>query len=171
MLLKIVGSLIVFVSCTLLGYSHAQTYAQRPQELKTLQMLLQIFENEISFLSNVLQEAFQKVSSCTDSSVAVFFEAAVENLKEGLCADEAWTKAVKENISGTSLNSEDEAIIISFGKMLGSSDLEGQIKNIRLTVNQLKIQEQKAEELRSKNEKMFKSLGVLCGLAIIILLF
>ncbi len=171
MLLKIVGSLIVFVSSTLLGYYHAQTYAQRPQELKTLQMLLQIFENEISFLSNVLQDAFQKVSSCTDSSVAVFFEAAVENLKEGMCADEAWTKAVKENISATSLNSEDEAIIISFGKMLGSSDLEGQIKNIRLTVNQLRIQEQKAEELRSKNEKMYKNLGVLFGLAIIILLF
>ena len=34
--------------------------------------------------------------------------------------------------------------------MLGSSDLEGQIKNIRLTLNQLKLQEQKAEEFRKK---------------------
>ena len=171
MLLKIVGSLIVFISCSMLGYSHAKTYAKRPQELKVLQTLLQIFENEISFLSNVLTEAFQKVYSCSDSSVKVFFEAAIDNLKNGLCASDAWTKAVKDNISKTNLNSEDESIIISFGKMLGSSDLEGQIKNIRLTINQLKIQEQKAEELRSKNERMFKNLGVLGGLAIIILLF
>jgi len=171
MILKILGSLIVFISCSLLGYSHARTYAKRPEELKVLQTLLQIFENEISFLSNILREAFQKVYSCTDSSVAVFFKATIENLDDGLCASEAWTKAVRENISKTNLNSEDENIIISFGKMLGSSDLEGQIKNIRLTVNQLKIQEQKAEELRSKNERMFKNLGVLGGLAIIILLF
>lgn len=171
MLLKIVGSFIVFISCSLLGYTHAKTYAKRPEELKVLQTLLQIFENEISFLSNVLKDAFEKVASCTDSSVAVFFEVAVENLSDGLCASEAWTKAVKENIYKTNLNSEDENIIISFGKMLGSSDLEGQIKNIRLTVNQLKIQEQKAEELRSKNERMYKNLGILGGLAIIILLF
>jgi len=114
---------------------------------------------------------FKKSAVAQTAAWPFFFEAAVENLKEGMCADEAWTKAVKENISATSLNSEDEVIIISFGKMLGSSDLEGQIKNIRLTVNQLRIQEQKAEELRSKNEKMYKNLGVLFGLAIIILLF
>ena len=171
MLLKIVGSLIVLVSSSLLGYSHAKTYAKRPQELKILQSLLQIFENEISFLSNVLEEAFLKVHKCTESSVAVFFEAAVKNLNAGFCADEAWTKAVKDNISKTNLNSEDENIIISFGKMLGSSDLEGQIKNIRLTVNHLKIQEQKAEDMKVKNEGMYKNLGVLGGLAIIILLF
>lgn len=171
MLLKIVGSLIVLVSSSLLGYSHAKTYAKRPQELKILQSLLQIFENEISFLSNVLEEAFLKVHKCTDSSVSVFFGAAVKNLNEGFCADEAWTKAVKDNISKTNLNSEDENIIISFGKMLGSSDLEGQIKNIRLTVNHLKIQEQKAEDMKVKNEGMYKNLGVLGGLAIIILLF
>ncbi|NLL04529.1 MAG: stage III sporulation protein AB [Clostridiaceae bacterium] len=171
MLLKIVGSLIVLVSCSLLGYSHAKTYAKRPEELKVFQTLLQIFENEISFLSNILEEAFLKVCSCTDSSVGIFFEATVKNLEEGFCACEAWTKAVEENITKTNLNTEDRSIIISFGKMLGSSDLEGQIKNIRLTVSQLKIQEQKAEELKDKNESMFKNLGVLGGLAIIILLF
>ncbi|WP_010252590.1 stage III sporulation protein SpoIIIAB [Acetivibrio cellulolyticus] len=171
MLLKLVGSLIVLVACSLLGYSHANTYAKRPGELKVLQSLLQIFENEISFLSNVLEDAFLKVHKCTDKSVGVFFEATVRNLNDGLCASEAWTKAIKENINKTNLNSEDENIIISFGNMLGSSDLEGQIKNIHLTVSQLKIQEQKAEELKVKNESMYKNLGVLGGLAIIILLF
>ena len=69
------------------------------------------------------------------------------------------------------MNSEDEEILISFGKLLGSSDTEGQIKNIRLTLNQLKMQEEKAEELRKKNESMYRNLGVLGGLAIIIILF
>ena len=86
-----------------------------------------------------------------------------------ISASEAWKDAVKLNIDATSFDKEDEKVIISFGKMLGSSDLEGQIKNIRLTLNQLKLQEQKAEEFR-KNEAMYRNLGIL-GIAIIIILF
>lgn len=58
MLLKLVGSLIVLVACSLLGYSHANTYAKRPGELKVLQSLLQIFENEISFYQMCLRMLF-----------------------------------------------------------------------------------------------------------------
>ena len=39
----------------------------------------------------------------------------------------------------TALNREDEQILLSFGKSLGNTDLEGQIKNIRLTLAQLAI--------------------------------
>jgi len=124
-------------------------------------------------MSNVLKDAFLKIYMYDDSGVSAFFKGTVDALENeaGLNASEAWTKAVKENIKNTSLNSEDEEIIISFGKMLGSSDVEGQIKNIRLTINQLKLQEQKAEELRIKNEAMYRNLGILGGLAIIIILF
>ena len=53
--------------------------------------------------------------------------------------------------------------------MLGSSDLEGQIKNIRLTLNQLKLQEQRQKNL----EKMRRCTGTrdTRGLAVIIILF
>ncbi len=173
MLVKLIGCAIVLISCSLLGYTYSQKYSRRPGELRTLQALFHMFENEISFLSNILTDAFLKIYKCTDSCVGAFFNSTVENLRSeaGFDASEAWTQAIKGNIQSTSLNSEDEEILISFGKMLGGSDLEGQIKNIRLTVNQLKLQEQKAEELKVKNEAMFKYLGVLGGLAIIIILF
>ncbi|NLP14782.1 MAG: stage III sporulation protein AB [Clostridium sp.] len=173
MLLKIVGSLIVFISSSLLGYMYSRKCSERPKDLRTLQGLLQMFENEISFLSNVLTKAFLKIYRCNDSGVSAFFGHTVEilNSDAGINARDAWTKAVRENINKTALNSEDEEILISFGKLLGSSDVEGQIKNIRLTLNQLKMQEEKAEELRKKNESMYRNLGVLGGLAIIIILF
>lgn len=173
MLFKIIGSLIVLISSSLLGYTYSQRCSKRPRELRTLQGMLQIFENEISFLSNVLVDAFTRIYRCNDSSVSLFFKSTVDNLRgdKGLNASEAWTNAIKDNIHRTSLNREDEEILISFGKMLGSSDLEGQIKNIRITVNQLNLQEQKAEAHREKNETMYRNLGILGGLAIIIILF
>jgi stage III sporulation protein AB len=48
------------------------------------------------------------------------------------------------------LKKEDEAIVLSFGKMLGASDLRRTNKQYRLTLTQLKMQEEKAEEEKGK---------------------
>lgn len=172
MILKIIGSLMIICASSLLGFIFAGDCARRPGELRTLQGLLQMFETEINYMSNILTEAFHNISNTSSSKVSVFFSSTVKNLLEdsSLNASEAWEKAVNENISLTALNSEDKSILLSFGKMLGNSDVEGQLKNIRLTLSQLKLQEEKAEAGRKKNESMFKSLGVLGGVAIVIIL-
>lgn len=172
MILKIIGSLLVMTATSAIGFALARDCSRRPRQLRELQGILQMFENEISFLSNILTDAFLKIYASASSEVAEFFKATIDNLKayEGINASEAWEKAVNDNIKRTALNKEDESILVSFGKMLGNSDLEGQIKNIRLTLTQLKLQEQKAEESRKKNESMYKNLGILSGLAVVIIL-
>jgi len=173
MLMKLIGSILIIASSSIIGYVFSRDCSKRPQDIRTLQGLLQIFENEISFLSSILSDAFEKVYRSSKSDVARFFKATVDNIRKdtGLNASIAWETAVRDNIKYTSLDKEDEEIIISFGKMLGNSDLEGQIKNIRLIIDQLKLQEQKAEENRKKNESMYRNLGVLAGFAIVIILF
>ncbi|MDP4093543.1 MAG: stage III sporulation protein SpoIIIAB [Bacillota bacterium] len=172
MLLKLLGGLIVISASCLMGYAFARDCARRPKELRLLQVLLQMLENEISFLSNLLTDSMDKISYGHNGGVYDIFRGAANNLRkdEGHNAFEAWEMSVKNNIYKTGLNKEDEEILLSFGKMLGSSDVEGQLKNIKLTVNQLKVQEKKAEEARQKNEKMYKSLGFLGGLAVVIIL-
>lgn len=172
MLFKIIGSLIVILSSTFLGFTLANECKNRPVQLRELQGLLQMFENQISYLSDVIAEAFERISRVRGSNICVFFSRTVELLKEdtALNAPQAWEKAVNENIKKTSLNPEDKEILLAFGKMLGSSELEGQIKNIRLTMTQLKLQEEKAEACRVKNEKMYRSLGILGGIAVVIVL-
>lgn len=171
MLLKVTGSIIVLLSCSFLGYILSRDYCKRPQQLRGLQALLQMFENQISYLSDVLVTSFDRISRADDEA-GIFFRTAAELLREGGAANapEAWEKAVKKSIGMTALNREDEQILLSFGKSLGNTDLEGQIKNIRLTLAQLAIQEEKAEESRKKNESMYRSLGILCGLAAVIVL-
>ncbi len=170
MVIKLIGSMIVFGASSFLGFALSRDCSKRPHELRILQGELQVFENEIAFLSNLLGDAFKKVCSSDTSTVSIFFRETEEKLRagRGLNASEAWELSVRENIHKTSLNKEDEEILVSFGKLLGNSDVEGQIKNIRLTLSQLKIQEQKAEVHKAKNEKMYKTLGVLGGLAVVI---
>lgn len=173
MLFKIAGSMIVILSCTFLGFVLSNDSRRRPQQLRELQSLLQMFENQISYLSDVIAKAFDRISRIGCSVTCIFFSRTVEILKEerSVNASQAWEKAVRENIKKTSLNREDEEVLVAFGKILGSSDLEGQVKNIRLTLGQLKIQEEKAEDSRHKNENMYRSLGILGGIAVVIVLF
>lgn len=172
MLFKIIGSVILIGSTSLIGFSLAADCSKRPRILREIQALLQMLENEISYLSNLLSDAFRRIVENSRVDAAVLFKAAADHLEASrVTADEAWEKAVEDNFSKLSLNKEDKAILISFGRMLGNSDLDGQLNNIKLMSSQLKLQEAKAEEMKKKNERMFRSLGVLSGLAITIILF
>jgi stage III sporulation protein AB len=62
-------------------------------------------------------------------------------------------------------------VLISFGSTLGISDRHDQVKHVKLAIAQLAQAEAKAWEEKEKNERMYKSLGVLSGLAIVILLY
>lgn len=172
MVFKMVGGILVLLSSSFLGYILSRDCARRPQELRDLQSLLQMFENQISFMAEILADAFESICKNSSSTAAVFFEAAAGYLKSerGIDAGGAWERAVRENFRKTALSREDIGVLYSFGKMLGSSDLQGQIKNIRLARSQLELQEKKAEEYRAKNERMYRSLGILSGIAVVIIL-
>ena len=80
----------------------------------------------------------------------------------------AWENAIKN--TETNLNKEDLNIILDMGKMLGKTDIEGQVSNLEIASTFIDSQIQKAEVERQKNSKLYKTLGVVSGLAIIIIL-
>ena len=52
----------------------------------------------------------------------------------------------------------------------GQTDVEGQVSQIEVTKSFIDMQIDKAEEERKKNEKLYKTLGIIVGLAIVIVL-
>ena len=80
----------------------------------------------------------------------------------------AWEKAIDE--SNTKLTNDDKEVIKGLAKMLGKTDLDGQVNEIRLTLKFLETKLKEAEVEKSKNEKMYKTLGATIGLAIVIIL-
>jgi len=172
MIFKIIGSIIVILSCSFIGMILSRDCAKRPAQLRELQGSLHMLENQICYLCEVIIDAFEKISRVGGTQTGIFFTRTIEILREEktISAADAWELAVSQCIGRTSLNSEDREILLAFGKLLGNTDVEGQIRNIRLTLEQLKLQEQKAETSRKKNEGMYRSLGVLGGLAVVTLL-
>ena len=80
----------------------------------------------------------------------------------------AWEKAVQT--SETNLTNEDLHVLLMLSKMLGQTDVEGQISQIEITENFLEKQIKEAQQEKNKNEKLYRKLGTTIGLAIVIIL-
>ena len=80
----------------------------------------------------------------------------------------AWLEALEAE--NNIINREDKEILKGLSNLLGKVDLEGQVSEIELVDNFLNTQIEKAEQDSKKNEKMYKTLGVTAGLAIVVVL-
>ena len=61
-------------------------------------------------------------------------------------------------------------IIKNLGRLLGKTDIEGQLNEIKLVNNFLDTQIRTAEDEKNKNEQMYRTLGIVAGMTITILL-
>jgi stage III sporulation protein AB len=68
------------------------------------------------------------------------------------------------------MQKNDIQVLKGLSKLLGKTDIQGQISEIELTNNFLDIQLEEAKKALEKNEKLYKNLGVITGLAIVIIL-
>lgn len=85
-----------------------------------------------------------------------------------LSAGEAWKYSL-DHVK-TNLKQEDKNVLANLENLLGKTSIEGQLSEIELMEQFLDKQIGIAEEERQKNEKLYRSLGVMAGLAIAIIL-
>ena len=162
---------LILICCTSIGFLLSRKYSDRVSELVTFSGFLKILQNKMRFTKMPLSEAFKDLSNLKSSKaiseICLNFS---QNIKTEKCED-AWNRAIEDEMSYLSLNKEDISIIKKLGNTLGKTDIEGQMSEINEFNTLLQIQIKKAEEERRKNEKMYRSLGTIVGLAIVIILF
>ena len=171
MIIKLFLGIVIIIS-SMVGIAIANRYAMRPAQLRALQSGINILQTEILYFSSPLPEALHKVSKAISDDISIIFNRASKGLmeKKRYTINEVWTRAVEDSMDTTALTEEDKVILINFGLGLGNSDKESQVRHFQLIMEQIKKQEVKAEEIRKKNEKLYKSLGVLGGMAITVLI-
>ena len=158
---------LVFLICFLLGNIISKRYTLRVKELKDFSNALNIIENKIKFTYEPLSEIFMQTSRLLSENISNIFINASSYMKE-FSSEEAWNKGVDD--TSTYLNKEDLENIKSFGKLIGKTDKEGQVSHIELTRTFIELQLEKARKEEEKNAKMYKTLGAIIGLAIVIIL-
>lgn len=155
------------------GLSVAGNYQRRPRELRSLRAALQMLETEVSYGATFLPEALKQVSGRCDQSAAVLFREAAAELStmSGVTAAEAWDKALRKYYPGTALKPGDLAVLHNLGASLGISDREDQIKHLHLAMEQIESETVGAEDESVRNVKLWRYLGFIGGLLVVLLFY
>jgi stage III sporulation protein AB len=166
----VAGGLVVF-ACSMTGFTVARNYRERPRQLRALQSALQGLATEIAYGATPLPEAFCSLARTSQPPVADFFRSAAETLQNpGATAQDAWQRGLTQLRQESALLQSDLSVLGQLASVLGLSDRQDQERHLLLTVQQLSREETKAEEARASNERMWKYLGVLSGLLLVIVL-
>ena len=158
---------LILVSSTLIGKFLSKKYVYRLDELEDIQRALNILKTKIKFTYEPIPEVFSEISENVNKNVGNIFTLAKEEMKKN-SASKAWELAVEK--TECNLKKEDKKIIKTLSKLLGQTDVEGQISQIEITEEFLEGQIKEAEEEKRKNEKLYTRLGTVLGLAIVIIL-
>lgn len=140
-LLKWIILTTVFGLTINLGLQVAKQYRNRVIELKEMKNALNAFKTKIKYERQPIKEAFLEVSNNLETNVKEVFTLASQYL-EYESADISWTKALEN--ADTYLIDEDIRILKILNKLLGKTDVEGQLSQIDLTTNFLDTQIAKA---------------------------
>lgn len=157
----------VFSTSTIIGILISKKYSNRLQILKDMKNALNIFEVKINFSMETIPEIFTEISKKIKGNVGKIFKDAVVNM-EFMLAGDAWEKSIETN--SESLKKEDINSLKPLGKLLGKTDIDGQVNQIKLVCEFLEEQIAEAYEEKNKNEKMYQKLGAIVGLIMVIVL-
>lgn len=158
----------IFVLSTAIGMSIAKAYENRVIELKEFKNILNIMKTKIKFTYEPLGEIFQQIANNNETNVERIF-GQMANQISYFPTREVWENCIQK--ADISINQEDKTILKKLGKLLGQTDVEGQISEIEVIENFLDLQIEKAEEDKKKNKKIYKTLGITIGLIFVIILF
>lgn len=172
MLMKFIGGIAVCLSCSLIGLYLSFRINYRSNDLSELKKALLMLKAEIEFSRNSLPVAFGVLSERTEGKLSEFFMLISVKMSEksGEEASLIWKNAVSEKLSKTYLEPDDIKCAERLGNVIGHPDSLLQLENIDMALAYI---DETVSKLGSQNEKtsrMYKSVGVVSGVLITVVL-
>lgn len=161
-------TLILILSLTsYIGILISKKYLNRVKDLKEMKNALNMFSTKIKFTYEPIPQTFKEISQKTKPNISNIFKNVCEKMNTEN-AGKAWEEALEE--SNTNMTKEDIEVLKNLSNLLGKVDIEGQVNEVELVENFLDTQIELAEEEKQKYIKMYKTLGITIGLAVVIIL-
>ena len=173
MLLRFIGALAVMLGCAGLGLYYSARESFRTGELQELKKALLILSSEIEYMRAPLGVACASIAKRTDGIISGLFPTFAEKLisSEGETAYQLWAASLAGTKGKTFMAAEDLAVLDGFGKTLGYLDKLMQQNAIDYAVGYVDEKVSTLQAQGDKNKRMYRSLGVITGLLITVILW
>ena len=164
-------TLALFLSATvfiLAGQLVNKRIKKRVSSLEEMIVFIEGINSQIIFSRNNIETIINDLSYACEIKLKTICE-----LSKSTDPDffEKWRSSVEKFYREDCLKSEDKKILISFGKGLGVTDLQGQSSNCRVHLSMLEKQLIKAQRDVEEKLKTNSALSLFAALAVIIILY
>ncbi|SDD43870.1 stage III sporulation protein AB [Paenibacillus sp. UNCCL117] len=172
-MIKLLGAGMILLAGTLLGMYQASQLAKRPRQIGDVIRLLQRLETEIVYGFTPLPAALRTTGQSSSTEAGALFVRTGEQLASsgGRPVQLIWQETVTSLWKDLSMKQGEKEVLLQFGATLGLTDRDDQVKHVRLAINQLQSEEEGARDEQRRYERMWKSLGLLVGALIVVLMY
>jgi len=169
----IAGAMALVAGCTALGFFYAAQEGFRINDLQEFKKALMILSSEIEHLRTPLPIASANIAKRTSGSVSALFLELSRLLtnESNDTAYQLWSQALEGQKKRAYFAKEDWDAIESFGKTLGYLDKQMQQSAISMTVEYINEKTTSLQVQSDKNKRMFRSLGAIGGMLLVVLLW
>ncbi|OEF98431.1 stage III sporulation protein SpoIIIAB [Desulfuribacillus alkaliarsenatis] len=170
-MVKTIAIVLILTSSTLIGFLLANRYGQRVKELRLIYSALKHFETEIIYGLTPMPEALRNIAKRMESPISnVYYEMSEKFSEHELSTVDIWQTCWRDNRRHLALTKRDYDILMQLGYSIGQTDKENQLKHIGIALSYIQAEEEEARHDQQKHEKMYKYLGFLMGLMVVILM-
>lgn len=156
---------VLFVGCVFVGYLYSNRYKKRVDFFTSLIFFAQKLDVEINFSRERLKKLVEDFDSKSKSNLQGIDASFLTYLNDG---GELTTQSLFGNKN--LIKKEEKEVVTMFFKNLGRSDVENQTKEIKNSIARFeKMQSESLAEYK-KFGKLGIKLGVIAGLALIVIL-
>ena len=166
-MLKYSGLAIIIAVTSFAGCYFSSALKTRLVNLKKINFLI----DEIIILLRYKASTVYEITECLKSSERFADFEFLSNITsdENISFQQKWSNAINAN-PPLNLKESDLEILADIGKKLGTSDMEGQLSMLNLQRSELETLISSAEAECEKKTKLYRSLGVLAGAFISVML-
>lgn len=164
-MLKLTGAVMIVGGGAVWGFLQADKLKKRSEELSKIISALRLLENDISYGKRDIKNALNSIGKI--QGVKIFSDAA-ENMNTNGIKKAFLTALEKE---GECLLGTDKEAMKILAENLGMTDSASQISSIRHAIGILEGAQDSAAAEYARSGRLYRNIGVLAGLAAVILLY
>jgi len=169
-MIRWLGAILVAGATTAAGLAAAQRLGARVRLLSAFAHALDIMQSEISFNLTPLPDLMALLVHRAAAPARPFFAHCARLMKKlgDYSFHTLWQKAVSD--IGPEWRTGERDTLMDLGAVLGRYDHQAQARALTLAKSRMEALLLKAESERARQSRVFGTLGVACGLAIVIIL-
>lgn len=170
--LRFVLCFIILICTTSIGIGLGGRYSKRLKSLTAMEESLRLLYSEVTVFANPISIAIENISSKIKGDMKHTYMIIYQELKNNTSGDlyDSFLPAKEWLKHRCMLLEEDIDLFLSLGKVLGKTDRANQELQFTYVLEEISLLKEAAKEEKIKYEKMYRSLGILMGLGMIIIL-